>query len=141
MDGKQWFDSLSEGSESNPAYVAEGLALDAVIEFGRAMKAQGITQSELARRIGTSPAFVSQTLHGRPNMTFLTLAKFALALGLECTVKLAPKSGSEDSHEANEQARSVQTERETSPVATAASHRPAAGVTPSQSRRKVPQPR
>jgi len=87
----EWFAAMHEGFRDDPEYVAEGLALDVVIELGRAMRNQGLTQSELARRIGASPAFVSQTLHGKPNMTLLTLAKFALALGLECSVSLTPR--------------------------------------------------
>jgi transcriptional regulator with XRE-family HTH domain len=91
MNSKQWFDAQHEAFENDPEYVAEGLALDVVIALGRAMRDQGLTQSELARRIGASPAFVSQTLHGKPNMTLLTLAKFSLALGLECSVSLTPR--------------------------------------------------
>jgi transcriptional regulator with XRE-family HTH domain len=95
VDSTQWFENLGERSADDPAYVAESLALDVVVELGRAMRGQSISQSELARRIGTTPAFVSQTLHGRPNMTFLTLAKFALALGLECSVSLTPRAAVE----------------------------------------------
>lgn len=95
MNSKEWFDAQHESFADDPEYVAEGLALDVVVELGRAMRAQGLTQKELAERIGASPAFVSQTLHGKPNMTMLTLAKFALALNLECSIKLSPHKASE----------------------------------------------
>ena len=45
------------------------------------MEAQGITQKELAERLGVTPATVSKTLSKTSNMTFKTAAKIAHALG------------------------------------------------------------
>jgi transcriptional regulator with XRE-family HTH domain len=42
----------------------------------------GLTQSELARRLGTSPAYVSQVLALRTNPSFDTLRSFAVSMGL-----------------------------------------------------------
>jgi transcriptional regulator with XRE-family HTH domain len=47
----------------------------------RVMEDQGITQKELAERLGVTPATVSKTLSKTSNMTFETAANIAHALG------------------------------------------------------------
>ncbi len=49
-------------------------------ELHRRMKDMGVSPSELARRMGTSKAYVSQLLDGG-NFTLLTMVKIAMALG------------------------------------------------------------
>lgn len=83
-----WFSDKHEAFREDPEYVAEELALDLVMAITRRMRELGLNQSDLARKIGTSPAFVSQLLHGKPNMTLLTLAKLSVALGLDCKIAL-----------------------------------------------------
>ncbi len=45
------------------------------------MEAQGISQSELARRMGVSPAQVTKILSGHENLGLKTIAKVEAALG------------------------------------------------------------
>jgi transcriptional regulator with XRE-family HTH domain len=71
----------------------EQLLFDATELVSRAMADEGISRSELARRIGKSKAYVTQVLRGRNNMTLRTLSDLADALGY--VVELAavnPKS-------------------------------------------------
>ena len=69
-------------------------------EVHRRMKDMGVSPAELARRMGTSKAYVSQLLDGG-NFTLLTMVKIALALGsvvrihLESTEERAPEPGDE----------------------------------------------
>lgn len=49
-------------------------------EVHRRMKDMGVSPAELARRMGTSKAYVSQLLDGG-NFTLLTMVKIAMALG------------------------------------------------------------
>jgi len=86
VSDRNWFAEKYETFKDDPEYVAEELVLDIVLGLQNRMKTLNLTQSELARRIGASPAFVSQVLHGRPNMTVLTLSKFLVALGLTCSL-------------------------------------------------------
>ncbi len=59
----------------------EELILEATEGLVEAIDAQGLSRSELARRIGKSKAFVSQALSGRRNMTLRTLADLGDAVG------------------------------------------------------------
>ncbi len=68
----------------------ERLVLWTTEEIVEAMDAAGVTQAELARRLGTSRAHVSALLRGRRNMTLRTLAEVAHALGRRVEISLAP---------------------------------------------------
>ncbi|HEV7506706.1 MAG TPA: helix-turn-helix transcriptional regulator [Thermoanaerobaculia bacterium] len=56
-------------------------------DMHRRMKEMGISAAELARRMGTSKAYVSQLMDGG-NFTLLTMVKVAMALGAVVRVQL-----------------------------------------------------
>lgn len=59
-----------------------------------AMKTQGVTQAELARRLGVSRAWVSRVLSDPDeNYQLETIAKIAHALGREVRIELVPREG------------------------------------------------
>ena len=55
------------------------------------MESRGVSKAELARRVGKSRAYVTQSLGGDRNMTLSTLARFADALNADATVDLKPR--------------------------------------------------
>lgn len=55
------------------------------------MTEQGVSKAALARRLGKSRAYVTQTLAGDRNMTLRTLASFADALGADATIAIEPR--------------------------------------------------
>jgi len=55
------------------------------------MESQGVSKAELARRVGKSRAYVTQSLGGDRNMTLGTLARFADALNADALVDLKPR--------------------------------------------------
>jgi transcriptional regulator with XRE-family HTH domain len=55
------------------------------------MDRQGVSKAELARRVGKSRAYVTQSLGGDRNMTLGTLASFADALNADAVVDLKPR--------------------------------------------------
>lgn len=68
------------------AYHEEGLFLDVASRVIDAMENRGITRSNLARRMGVNPAYITKILHGHANLSLESLAKVAYAMGLrwEC---------------------------------------------------------
>lgn len=57
-----------------------------------AMQVQSISKAELARRLGTSRAYVTKLLGGGANVSLETLAQLAQVLELEVSVRLVPRS-------------------------------------------------
>jgi transcriptional regulator with XRE-family HTH domain len=55
------------------------------------MARQGVSKAELARRVGKSRAYVTQSLGGDRNMTLSTLERFADALNADARVDLKPR--------------------------------------------------
>jgi transcriptional regulator with XRE-family HTH domain len=79
---KTWFEREIEFARLTIGYQLGGMTLDIEIAIREAMREQGITQAELASRLGTSAAYVSKVLNGSPNMTLKSLVTVAHALGL-----------------------------------------------------------
>jgi transcriptional regulator with XRE-family HTH domain len=63
-------------------------------EFGQRLReariAAGLTQQELASRIGMQPSHLSEIESGQQNVTMRSMAALAHALGLQLQVLLAP---------------------------------------------------
>ncbi len=77
---------LAEARQSGD-YWQDLAQTDFAREVHRRMKDMGVGPAELARRMGTSKAYVSQLLDGG-NFTLLTMVKIAMALGSVVHVNL-----------------------------------------------------
>ncbi len=87
--GEKWLlEEEVKQLEKDPEFVAEGLAIKITEEILRCLDEGNLSQSWLAEQMGVSRAHVSRILNARPNMTLLTIAKMALALGLKPDVCL-----------------------------------------------------
>jgi transcriptional regulator with XRE-family HTH domain len=69
----------------------EELILEVTEAMARALRSSGLTQAELADRMGKSKGFVSQILGGGRNLTLRTLADVAGALGCKVQIQLKPE--------------------------------------------------
>ena len=58
-------------------------------ELYKARHEAGLSQAELAKRMGTSQTYIAALERGRKNVTFDTLSKFARACGKSLSIKLA----------------------------------------------------
>ena len=67
-------------ARSHPEYEAEGLKLKVADALLKMMDEQGVNRSELARRAGTSPAYISKVFRGYENLSLKTMVKLAWAL-------------------------------------------------------------
>ena len=65
-------------------------ALDISVMIWELMQEQGLSKTELARRMGISKSHLSNLLNTQPNMTLETIAKFELALGVEFKFSFVP---------------------------------------------------
>jgi plasmid maintenance system antidote protein VapI len=83
-------DRWHEEYESDPEYVAEGLALEITEEACRIMLEKGISRARLAELMGVSRAYVTRTLNAPPNLTLKSIAQLALALGVGPLDLIAP---------------------------------------------------
>jgi transcriptional regulator with XRE-family HTH domain len=86
-----WQQWVTEAQQS-PEFAAEQVKLDFAVALERRMSQQGITRAELARKLGTSAAAITQTLRGDANLSIERMARLAQALDAALHVHLAPVS-------------------------------------------------
>lgn len=78
--------------EINPRIAEESALAQAQAAVENAIKASGISQAELARRMGRSRSFVSRMMTGSHNMTIKTFARSLAACGFEPSFAFEPIS-------------------------------------------------
>lgn len=86
---KKSFAALYAKLESTPAYQAEKLAVAFLAELNAFMQAHGVSNAELARRAGVSPAYITKVFRGPSNLSIETLTKLADAVGCKVHLHLA----------------------------------------------------
>jgi len=77
--------------EVSDSYLSAGIEIEFTEELCRVMQERDISRADLARRMGTSPAYITKILNGGVNFTVATMAKLSKAVGLQLRVHLAPK--------------------------------------------------
>ena len=80
----------ASSTENRRLLRTEELILEVTEALIAAMAQQKLTKSQLAARLGKSPAFVTQILNGGRNLTLRTLAEVADALRAEIHVAVVP---------------------------------------------------
>lgn len=85
------YQKLFRDAEASSEYWAEVAIGDFTEEICRLLAEKPTTRAELARRLGTTPAYVTKVLRGNANFTLASMAKIALALESQVRVHLAPK--------------------------------------------------
>ncbi|MBS0198766.1 MAG: hypothetical protein JSR77_18620 [Planctomycetes bacterium] len=85
-----WIDKLSESDAGRTHLDRERVKLEAAESICRLMEIQGVGKSELAKRLGRSPAFVTKILRGTNNFTLITLADVFRALDRSLHLAIGP---------------------------------------------------
>ena len=93
----QSFDDLYKEAEAHDDYWIAGTVQELTEEIFVLMEREGITRSELARRLGTSPAYVTKILRGNANFTVATMVRLARALEADLRIQLKPSEASQQS--------------------------------------------
>ncbi len=86
---KKSFGQLYAKLESTPAYQSEQLAVAFLAELNAFMQAHKLSNAELARRAGVSPAYITKVFRGPSNLSIETLTKLADAVGCKVHLHLA----------------------------------------------------
>lgn len=86
------FDDLFIRVEQDPAYWVDRAILSFTDELARVMEDQQVSRAELARRIGSSQAYVTKVLNSRANFTIASMVKLARAIGTDVRFHLASQA-------------------------------------------------
>jgi transcriptional regulator with XRE-family HTH domain len=87
------FPKLFQEAERHDDYWVAGAILGFTEAVTREMERQGITRTQLAKRLGATPAYVTKILRGKANFTLATMVQLARALDAELRVELDSGSG------------------------------------------------
>lgn len=79
------FREMFEWAQQSLTYHVEGAILEFTEDMVMQMEKQGVSRSELARRIDSSPAYITKILRGTTNFTLESMVKIARALN--CTYR------------------------------------------------------
>lgn len=82
--------TAAEREEYDRVYAETQLAVEVGERIHAAREAAGLSQRELARRMGTSQSAIDRLESGGVGATLTTLQRVATALGLEVSVELRP---------------------------------------------------
>lgn len=85
---------FSEQARASPDYWHEVAVMEFIMDLDRLMKEKEISRAELARRIGTSRAYITKLLGGNANFTLMTMVKLAMALRGAVHVHIADQRAS-----------------------------------------------
>ena len=84
---------LFERAEGSPEYWSTVAAHEFVRELSQRMEEQAISRAELARRLGTSKAYVTKVLSADVNFTLATLQRLAAAVGGMVYLRIVDREG------------------------------------------------
>jgi plasmid maintenance system antidote protein VapI len=82
---------MFQEAESHADYWIDGPIGEFTEDLARLMEEKEVTRAELARRMGTSRAYITKMLGGNANFTLLTMVKLAMALDGAVHIHIADK--------------------------------------------------
>ena len=89
---KKSFKELFDQAKRRDTYWVSSLILDFTEGLHKMMEANGVSRSELARRLEVSPAYITKVLRGNVNFTLDSMVRLARAAGGEVSLQVAPKA-------------------------------------------------
>jgi len=88
---KKSFKELIDEARGRDTYWAASMILDFTEGLHKIMGANGVTRSDLARRLGVSPAYITKVLRGNVNFTVDSMVRLVRAAGGEVSIHIEPK--------------------------------------------------
>ncbi len=89
---KKSFKELFDQAKERDTYWVASLILDFTEGLHRIMEANGVSRSELARRLEVSPAYITKVVRGNVNFTLDSMVRLVRAVGGEVSLQIAPKA-------------------------------------------------
>ena len=89
---KKSFKELIGEAKGRDTYWAASMILDFTEGLHKIMEANGVTRSDLARRLRVSPAYITKVLRGNVNFTVDSMVRLVRAAGGEVSIRIAPKN-------------------------------------------------
>lgn len=80
------FSELWADFENDEAFLVEKNILEFTMQLHQLMTKKGITNKELAEKIGTSQAYITKVFKGKANFTIATMTKLSKAIGGRVTI-------------------------------------------------------
>ena len=87
------FAALEARLAATPAYTAEKVAVAFLVDINARMLAQGMSNVELAQRMGTTRSYITRLFRGSANLSVQTMTRLAEAVGCSVLVQLEVLSG------------------------------------------------
>jgi len=88
---KKSFKELIKEAKGRDTYWTASMIIDFTEGLHKIMKTNGVTRSDLARRLGVSPAYITKVLRGNVNFTVDSMVRLVRAAGGEVSIHIAPK--------------------------------------------------
>lgn len=91
-----WYNDI----KNDDLYWQESAKIDFAVNLDRRCQEKGISRSQLAEKIGKSPAYITKILRGDTNLTIDSMVKLIRAIGGELHIEIRdqpsekPKTGS-----------------------------------------------
>lgn len=83
----EWYRGLAADPESR----VDEVKIDFALCVERRLKQLGLSKTDLARQLGTSPAYVTKVLRGDANLTIKTMVELAHAVDGTLHLHIAPR--------------------------------------------------
>jgi len=89
MKTPKTFMQIFAEARQKESFWVEGVILDFTAELERLMKRQGMTNTKLSERLGTSKAYITKVFRGNANFTLQTMVKLSRAVGGNLHIHIA----------------------------------------------------
>jgi len=89
---KKSFKELFDQAKERDTYWVTSLILDFTEGLHKMMEVNVVSRSELARRLGVSPAYITKVLRGNVNFTLDSMVRLVRAAGGDISLQVAPKA-------------------------------------------------
>jgi transcriptional regulator with XRE-family HTH domain len=96
MDESAIFSQWEDEVRDDPTYIVHGMLCEITEAICEALQRRGMSQADLARRLGVTPQYISEFLNTPENTTLKQIVRFAQAVGLETEVALREPDDAEE---------------------------------------------